>query len=250
MELAGVATDEEAPNERTQRVDLESIEEPAPAAERNDSGDAIEAPAPQDRTRRFAMSDATTPDTGSSAVEARHNRTQLFAMHEPTPPGAPALEEPLDLNATLPPNAGLALELTSTLPPDAEPLASADPVSTLYDPADPPSEAAAAQVPFAATMSNIPHLDEPDAAPMPLELPEPSRGEVVTQSGPAVNADDLAAIRAARSGGAGRLVVVILALVALVLAAILVYRLFPGLFAGGQPPVGLVPQSVQSVALG
>lgn len=105
-------------SESTVRVDLEAMM-------RGQGPDGLEAmQARHDRTQRFAMAGPapTTPAAGSESVEARHNRTQLFVMssqQETTKPDGNALPGQLGKpgETTLPP--GFA-EM-STLDPDANP---------------------------------------------------------------------------------------------------------------------------------
>jgi hypothetical protein len=241
VELAGYAADEGAPNESTVRVDVAQVIE--------EHGESNEAPPERhDRTQRFAMSDAggTTPPEGQDSVQDRHNRTQLFAMSsraEQTDPNATLLAEPSVFvgDATLPPNATPVLgdrprlDLTATLPPGQPLIAleSEDPagVSVLHDPANmTPPEARQAQPesPVATTLPNLPVMDRERMAPLALEMaPEPGGSPMDLRAPISMSAqEDAAAMRAARGGGAGRAVVIILALVALVLLGVLVYRLF------------------------
>jgi hypothetical protein len=259
VELAGMSADEGAPNESTVRVDNPS-EEQEPEAEPS-------APARQDRTQRFAMTDlgngglATTPPEGRDPVQDRHNRTQLFAMSTSQDTTAPVGES---LDATLVPGSirttdmasrAPTMDLSSTLPPD-QPLPSLDAepagISLLHDPANlTPMEAEAAPPDeglIATTLPNLGPVQGTRLPPLKLELPaEPggspqdfARPPVVNQA--TATAEDAAAMRAARGGGAGRIVVIILAIVALALAAVLVYRLFGDQIMNAinppPPPVG------------
>jgi predicted Zn finger-like uncharacterized protein len=116
-------------SESTVRVDLEAMmrghtEEPDPAVQ-----------ARHDRTQRYAMTDAQrTPSPGSESVEARHNRTQLFAMNPqqettkpdanvPAPSPADWAQRPGD--STLPPS----FADMPTLEPDGSPARPPAPVA-------------------------------------------------------------------------------------------------------------------------
>ncbi|MFT3708014.1 MAG: hypothetical protein QM817_10195 [Archangium sp.] len=241
-ELAGMSADEGAPNESTVRVDNPSEDQ---------EGAEPVAPARQDRTQRFAMTDlgngagATTPPAGRDPVQDRHNRTQLFAMSSNQESTAPTGES---LDATLVPGAMRAedmgtrptMDLSSTLPPDSPlpALESSEPagVSLLHDPAnssamegDGPSENEGL---IATTLPNLGPVQGTRLPPLKLELPAEPVGSPQDFARPnptsnaAATAEDAAAMRAARGGGAGRIVVIILAIVALGLAGVLVYRLF------------------------
>ncbi len=256
VELAGIAADEDQPNESTVRVDLQAeMADEAPAAQPD--------PEPRhDRTQRFAMSEVgggPTPPTGNSAVDARHNRTQLFAMSsvqettessgkpvsafaaQPEPAGAVMAGD-----TTLPPTSPDRLgrgsgDLATTLPPDApEPLftpqARADPagVSVLQSPDDDAGDfgAPGSPGPVSTTLPNLPPLDAQRFAPLPLELPPEPQGSprellAAQQRLQAAQDSGAATVQLPRGGGgAGRVIVVILALIALALAGVLAWRLF------------------------
>jgi hypothetical protein len=89
-------------------------------------------------------------------------------------------------------------------------------------------------------------------APLALELaPEPggSPDDLRAPVSMSTTEDD-AAMRAARSGGAGRIVVIILALIALVLLAVLIYRLFGEQLLGkAAKPVGELMRSLDLARL-
>ncbi|MDP1824635.1 MAG: hypothetical protein Q8L48_15370 [Archangium sp.] len=267
VELAGMSADEGAPNESTVRVDAAQVIE--------EHGDS-EAPAPvhrHDRTQRFAMSDSDgpsaglTPPEGQNPVQDRHNRTQLFAMssnQERTVPVAQRLDDADPSvfvgDTTLPPGAMPAIDrmrgntdLNTTLPPDGMPL---DPpgVSLLHDPANmtPPEAVPAADGPVATTLPNLPALHERPMKPLALELPPEPMGSPqdlrAMPSQPQLAKEDAAALRAARSGGAGRAIVVILIIVALALAGVLVYRLFGRELLGKTVPVEAIRATEQALA--
>ncbi len=281
VELAGIAADEEAPNESTVRVDVQQVIE----EHEQESSPPEPAEAPRhDRTQRFAMSDVggATPSEGREPVQDRHNRTQLFAMSNAQAPNplVEAAEDPASsvvvgeatvlgdnmatLSGDLSPFEGskrptATFDLAATLPPDAPLLALTprrDPegVSVLHDPANlTPPEAAAAPVesPVATTLPNLPMAGnrpfsplEVEYAPEPMGSPEDLRSPQAMES---VDQDDAAALRAVRSGGAGRLVVIVLAIIALILLGVLVYRLF-GSQLLGQSAAGTSSLIVESVA--
>jgi len=263
VELAGIAADEGAPNESTVRVDVAQVIE-----EHGEPNEGPTAEQPRhDRTQRFAMSDVgNTPSEGSNAVQDRHNRTQLFAMtsqsgDESTAPQGVILGdvEPSSvvLDGSSEATIGFAqgpMDLAATLPPD-QPVLSLDSrrqedpagVSLLQDPANltpPEARQAPMEAPVATTLPNLSPINQGrPMAPLNVEFaPEPGGSPADLRAPVAMSAqDDAAAMRAARSGGAGRIVVIVLALVALVLLAVLVYRLFGAQLIGGTPaaqPVG------------
>lgn len=275
VELAGMSADEGQPNESTVRVDVAEVIEghgEAPAQE----------PPRHDRTQRFAMSDAglgVTPPEGQNPVQDRHNRTQLFAMSTAQERTAPMAEPVAENNSvfvgdtTLPPGAMPTVDrasrsggtdLNSTLPPDA-PLIALDPpgVSLLHDPdsmmtpsAEPVSNM---DGPVATTLPNLPVLaDHRTMAPLRLELPPEPMGSpqdlraLGSASSQQQQQEDAAALRAARGGGAGRAIVIILLIVAIVLAGVLVYRLFGkqllGKVLGTAVPVEAIQATEQALA--
>ncbi|MFZ5443238.1 MAG: hypothetical protein ACOZQL_24730 [Myxococcota bacterium] len=260
VELAGYAADENAPNESTVRVDVQQV------IDEHESAPESGEPPRHDRTQRYAMSEVgagPTPPEGSSAVQDRHNRTQLFAMtvQEPTVPVSPALssnvvveDQRFDLNSTLPPDSNVLdvrIDQAATLPPDSPVLPlerrrDPDGVSVLQDPANyTPPEAPGAPVLPSALATTLPNLGPVnEARPMPpLSLEISHHSPAAVPSPPVLAQDDAAALRAARSGGAGRIVVIVLALIALVLLGVLVYRLFG-------PQLGLTGQSTPPAAVG
>ncbi|MDP2270995.1 MAG: nucleoporin [Archangium sp.] len=261
VELAGMSANEGAPNESTVRVDVAQVieehgDDPAPEMPRHD------------RTQRFAMTESggLTPPEGQSPVQDRHNRTQLFAMST-SPDRTLPIAGPDDGassvfvgETTLPPGAmppfGTAarMDLSSTLPPD--PIMMDPPgVSLLHDPANmtPPEAQPAAESPVATTLPNLPMLRERPMAPLSLELPPEPMGSPQDlrvpppQSQQAAH-EDAAALRAARGGGAGRAIVVILIIVAIVLAGVLVYRLFGRDLLGSAVPVEAIQTTEQALA--
>ncbi|MFO0599447.1 MAG: zinc-ribbon domain-containing protein [Myxococcaceae bacterium] len=256
-EQAGMSVDENAPGESTVRVDALN-EQSAVNVDGGGESEEPSQPVRADRTQRFAMSDlgGTTPPEGRDPVQDRHNRTQLFAMSSAQESTAPLAQPVVEANVVEPLDATMAspsrdlhgaptIDLTSTLPPD-QPLPQLDDtpgVSTLLDPSNQTpmeSEAAPADGPIATTLPNLgpvggqklPPLNvtlnaEPGGAPVDLSRP-------IQMSSPSQAAEDAAAMRAARGGGAGRAVVIVLALVALALLGVLVWRLF------GEQIMGLI----------
>ena len=267
VELAGMSVDEGAPNESTVRVDVAQV------IEEHGADPAPEIPR-HDRTQRFAMSETggLTPPEGQNPVQDRHNRTQLFAMttsHDRTLPVAEPASEDEGASSvfvgdtTLPPGAmesfsaaarASSTDLNSTLPPDA---LMQDPpgVSLLHDPANmtPPEARPAAESPVATTLPNLPILRERPMAPLSLELPpEPMGSPQDLRAPPQLTqqaaSEDAEALRAARGGGAGRAIVVILIIVAVVLAGVLVYRLFGRDLLGSAVPVEAIQTTEQALA--
>jgi hypothetical protein len=271
VELAGMSVDEEAPNESTVRVDAQEVVQEQQSEE--------QAPRQQDRTQRYAMTDlggAPTPPEARDPVQNRHNRTQLFAMssaQESTAPAAGSYEGPVG-DATLPGRSGQSqqelqaaptFDPQATLPPDQPLMLMVEPqpagVSLLHDPSNlGPVEAMAAPEdgPLSTTMPNLGAVIPPHSQLPPLNVmtsePGGSPSDVnlapVQPHQASLTQEDAAALRAARGGGAGRAVVVVLALVALALLAVLIYRLFGGQIMGAikppEQPVGALVESVKS----
>jgi hypothetical protein len=257
VELAGVAADEDKPNESTVRVDLGMDDAHRVVLE----GEAPnEEPARHDRTQRFAMDEmggGPTPPEGENAVQARHNRTQLFAMstgQEVTDAAGRAVPDsreraPADAaqggDSSWPrSNPGrrsqveLQADLATTLPPDAPvppmaPRARFDPpgITALGEPGAQLPVAGDAIEPgaVASTLPSLPPIDSRPLMPLPLELPpEPSgspRELLAAQQRLEAERAAQAQRAPAHGGGAGRVVVILLALIALVLAGVLVWRL-------------------------
>jgi hypothetical protein len=262
VELAGIAADEDQPNESTVRVDQQALMGDGEAGE---SAPATVAPpseveARHDRTQRFAMSDAggPTPPGGQSAVDVRHNRTQLFAMstvQDVTDAGGPSLSAfssepmaagtPMAGDTTLPPTSPDRLErevtdFSTTLPPDGPnlrfaPRARPDPagVSVLQEAGEPGATEAepAAPAPVATTLPSLAPLDSQRM--MPLELPPEPQGSPrdllaaqQRQLAGAPQESETVQLPRGSAGGAGKVIVIILALIALALAGVLAWRLF------------------------
>jgi len=157
------------------------------------------------------------------------------------------------------------IDLHSTLPPDQPmPMVEAEPagLSGLHDPSNlTPMEAMAAPEdgPISTTMPNLGAVIPPHRQLPPLNVMSPEPGgspsdfdvaPVQAQQQPSLAQEDAAAMRAARGGGAGRAVVIVLALVALALLAVLIYRLFGDQIMGAinppPQPVGALVESVKS----
>ncbi len=258
VELAGYAAEEGQQNESTVRVDAAQVVE-------EHGSDEPSPPPRQERTQRFAMSDVggsglSTPPAGGGAVQDRHNRTQLFAMRgseNVTPSGGTAPAE-ISADMTLPPGAVSVdnlggVDLHRTLPPDGQ----FDPpgVSLLSDASGltPPESAAAPMEPGAVTLQNLTPLnDAPRLAPLRLELPpEPGLdSELLSAPVDAAQAarEDAEAMRAVRGGGAGRVVVIILVLIALGLAGVLVWRLFGKDLLGQRVPAEAILSTERALA--
>lgn len=240
VELSGMAVDEAAPVDATQRVDAEEL----PAALRD-------GPARQDRTQRFAMADVgtgATPAPGGEALQARHNRTQLFAMSAaegaalgdaavlPTPREASSVS--FDAASTLPPDGPLPGGLPSLLDPQG--------VSDLPQPAGGPVPGDPG--PVAVT---LPHLSpvrgaQPAPAARHLDLTAEAPAEARRRLGAQQELqDDLAAIQ--RPGG-GRLLVGLLVAAVLALAAFLLWQLFGRQLVGRAVPEEALQQTEQALS--
>lgn len=225
-EPAGYAANEEEGQrtESTVRVELDTVDDP-PAEE------SVEAR--HDRTQRYAMTDGATGSSGEEpapgSVEERHNRTVLFAMNP--------MQETTKPDGNLPPPSGKTggePAVNQTLVFGARPNSAAitAPVNAVM--ATPPEGSPQAE-PVATTLPNLPSyssspsgLSSPSGiSSMPLDLPpEPSFGptpDVTTDAG--VANDDVAAMRSA-SNRRTTIAVVVFLVIALGLALTLVWYVF------------------------
>jgi hypothetical protein len=223
------------------------------------------------RTQLFAMSTAqerTLPVAEPAVDEGSGMESTVMVADATTlPPGAmPVIDRAsrqggTDLNSTLPPDA--MIEPTMLDSSQTDPRLMDDPpgVSLLHDPSNmtPPEAVQAAEGPVATTLPNLPVLKDTPMRPLALELPpEPMgspqdlRSPPMLSSQSQIAAEDAAAMKAARSGGAGRAIVIILVIVALALAGVLVYRLFGkqllGNLLGTAVPAEAIQQTEQALA--
>ncbi len=221
------------------------------------------------RTQLFAMSTAqerTLPVAEPSPDDGTGSESTVMVGDAATlPPGAmPIIERAsrmggTDLNSTLPPDAMMGEPTMMDSGMTDSNLGDPPGVSLLHDPSNmtPPEPVQAAEGPVATTLPNLPVLrDERQMRPLALELPpEPMGSPQDLRSPPVLQnqaAEDAAAMKAARSGGAGRAIVIILVIVALALAGVLVYRLFGkqllGNLLGTAVPVEAIQQTEQALA--
>jgi hypothetical protein len=180
VEIAGAAQSETR-SESTVRVDLESImneQEPT-------SGEppADDAQARHNRTQLFAMNPAAAsaePDAPVEAEVPRHDRTQRFAMsstREETQPGARLEVEPLLATPREPLPAHQVsgeplLEATVTLPPDEPPVALNQTLLFGGRAEAPPVEGVVSETaPYGSTMPHLPPVLETLPNQLQVELP-------------------------------------------------------------------------------
>lgn len=211
VELAGIAADENAPNESTVRVDESQVKSEQDDGSNTDTGG--EPPPRQERTQRFAMSELAKPA----------DKPRGPPVLAPVPAGGDIESVDLSANLTLRPGepGGLGFDPHRTLPPDLQ-VTPPNPVAAIVRPdvVTPPAG-------LGATEPDLQKLETSPGYRLKLENPDTAPGLLGTPLDLQSAQDDAALARAAvKKSGSGKAIVIVLLLIALALTGLLVWRLF------------------------